>query len=129
MRPEELFHKASVAVVSSELLLKSGDFDGACNRAYYAMFDAARAVLLVTGVVNDLASIKTHNGLISAFSLHLVKTGLVSVELGKAINKVEDLRLLADYKGDEVELDKAQWALKQAQEFVEAMRLIKPHTK
>jgi uncharacterized protein (UPF0332 family) len=129
VRPEELFHKASVAVVSSELLLKSGDFDGACNRAYYAMFDAARAVLLVTGVVNDLASIKTHNGLISAFSLHLVKTGLVSVELGKAINKVEDLRLLADYKGDEVELDKAQWALKQAQEFVEAMRLIKPHTK
>ena len=129
MRPEELFHKASVAVVPSELLLKSGDFDGACNRAYYAMFDAARAVLLVTGVVDDLASIKTHNGLISAFSLHLVKTGLVSVELGKAINKVEDLRLLADYKGDEVELDKAQWALKQAQEFVEAMRLIKPHTK
>jgi len=129
VRPEELFHKASVAVVPSELLLKSGDFDGACNRAYYAMFDAARAVLLVTGVVDDLASIKTHNGLISAFSLHLVKTGLVSVELGKAINKVEDLRLLADYKGDEVELDKAQWALKQAQEFVEAMRLIKPHTK
>jgi uncharacterized protein (UPF0332 family) len=129
VRPEELFHKASVAVVSSELLLKSGDFDGACNRAYYAMFDAARAVSLVTGVVDDLASIKTHNGLISAFSLHLVKTGLVSVELGKAINKVEVLRLLADYKGDEVELDKAQWALKQAQEFVEAMRLIKPHTK
>jgi uncharacterized protein (UPF0332 family) len=93
------------------------------------MFDAARAVSLVTGVVDDLASIKTHNGLISAFSLHLVKTGLVSVELGKAINKVEVLRLLADYKGDEVELDKAQWALKQAQEFVEAMRLIKPHTK
>ena len=126
MKPEELFHKASVAVASSELLLKSGDFDGACNRAYYAMFDAARAVLLVTGAVGDLSAIKTHNGLISAFSLHLVKTGLVSVELGKSINKVEDLRLLADYKGDEVEVDKAQWALKQAQEFVEAMRRVRP---
>jgi uncharacterized protein (UPF0332 family) len=129
VKPEELLHKASVAVASSELLLKSGDFDGACNRAYYAMFDAARAVLLVTGAVDDLYTIKTHNGLISAFSLHLVKTGLVSIELGKAINKVEDLRLLADYKGDEVEIDKAQWALKQAQEFVEAMRWVKPLAK
>jgi uncharacterized protein (UPF0332 family) len=129
VNPEELFHKASVAVASSELLLKSGDFDGACNRAYYAMFDAARAVLLVTGAVGDLSTIKTHNGLISAFSLHLVKTGLVSIELGKAINKVEDLRLLADYKGDEVEIDKAQWALKQAQKFVEAMRWVRPLAK
>lgn len=126
MKPEELFHKASVAVASSELLLKSGDFDGACNRAYYAMFDAARAVLLVTGAVGDLSTIKTQNGLISAFSLHLVKPGLVSIELGKAINKVEDLRLLADYKGEEVEIDKAQCALKQAQEFVEAMRWVRP---
>ena len=89
------------------------------------MFDAARAVLLITGAVADLATIKTHNGLISAFSLHLVKKGLVSVELGKSINKVEDLRLLADYKGDEVEGDKAEWALKQAQEFVAAMKLLK----
>jgi uncharacterized protein (UPF0332 family) len=93
------------------------------------MFDAARAVLLVTESVADLATIKTQNGLISAFSLHLVKTGLVSVELGKSINKVEDLRLLAHYKGDEVESDKAHWALKQAQEFVEVMRLVKPQTK
>jgi uncharacterized protein (UPF0332 family) len=129
VKPDELFHKASVAVASSELLLKSGDFDGACNRAYYAMFDAARAVLLVTGAVGDLSIIKTHNGLISTFSLHLVKTGLVSIELGKAINKVEDLRLLADFKGDEVEIDKAQWALKQAQEFVEAMRWVRPLAK
>jgi uncharacterized protein (UPF0332 family) len=128
LKPDELFHKASVAVASSELLLKSGDFDGACNRAYYAMFDAARAVLLVTGAVNDLSTIKTHNGLISAFSLHVVKTGFVSVELGKSINKVEDLRLLADYRGDEIELDKAQWALQQAQQFVAVMKLVKKPT-
>jgi len=74
-----------------------------------------------------LASIKTHNGLISAFSLHMVKTGLVSVDLGKSINKVEDLRLLADYKGDEVEFDKAIWAMEQAKTFVAAMMLVNPH--
>ena len=43
MKSRDLLHKASVAISSSELLLQSGDFDGACNRAYYAMFDAARA--------------------------------------------------------------------------------------
>jgi uncharacterized protein (UPF0332 family) len=58
-----------------------------------------------------------------------VKTGLVSIELGKATNKVEDLRLLADYKRDEVEIDKAQWALKQAQVFVEVIRQVKPQAK
>ena len=58
-----------------------------------------------------------------------MKTGLVSIELGKATNKVEDLRLLADYKRDEVEIDKAQWALKQAQVFVEVIRQVKPQAK
>ena len=65
--------------------------------------------------------VKTHSGLISAFSLHLVKTGQVSVELGKALNKVEDLRLIADYKGDQVELEDATWAVQQAERFVQTM--------
>lgn len=42
---------------------------------------------------------KTHNGLISAFSLHLVKTRRVSLELGRALNKADELRLMADLPG------------------------------
>jgi uncharacterized protein (UPF0332 family) len=38
---------------------------------------------------------KTHGGLITAFSLHLVKTGRVPVEFGKALNRVADIRLVA----------------------------------
>lgn len=122
MRTQELLEKATRAVASAKLLLDSGDTDGACNRAYYAMFDAARAALLATEapVVAEVA--KTHSGLISAFSLHLVKTGRVPVELGKALNKVEDLRLIADYKGDEIEATDAAWAVQQAQLFVQAMK-------
>jgi uncharacterized protein (UPF0332 family) len=37
--------KAARALDSARLLLDAGDTDGACNRAYYAMFDAARAAL------------------------------------------------------------------------------------
>lgn len=86
------------------------------------MFDAARAALLATGAMPSLASIRTHSGLISAFSLQLVKTGRVSVELGKAINKVEDLRLIADYMGDRIEVTQVEWAQTQAAAFVEAMQ-------
>ena len=46
MTPQELMTKASRALASAKLLLDSGDVDGACNRAYYAMFDGARAALL-----------------------------------------------------------------------------------
>lgn len=86
------------------------------------MFDAARAALLASGSPVEPEVARTHSGLISAFSLHLVKTGRVPVELGKALNKVEELRLIADYKGDPVELADAAWAVLQAEAFVEAMK-------
>jgi len=56
--------------------------------------------------------------------LHLVKTGRVSVELGKALNKAEELRLVADYKGDDVEKEDAAWAVSQARTFVQAMQTL-----
>jgi uncharacterized protein (UPF0332 family) len=82
---------ASTALSSARLLLQSGDADGACNRAYYTMFDAARAALMVFQQSDEVLSIKTHSGLISSFSLQLVKPSLIDIELGKALNKVEDL--------------------------------------
>lgn len=122
MNPQDLLAKAIQAASSAKVLLDTGDADGACNRAYYAMFDAARAALLASGAPVEQEVARTHSGLISAFSLHLVKTGRVPVELGKAINKAEELRLIADYKGDPLEREVAAWAVSQAQIFVESMR-------
>jgi uncharacterized protein (UPF0332 family) len=45
------FFKAVRACISARVLLDLGDVDGACNRAYYAMFDAARAALLASGAL------------------------------------------------------------------------------
>ena len=90
MTPAELMDKASRALASARLLLDAGDTDGACNRAYYAMFDAARAALAVADDEGMIA--KTHSGLISAFSLRFVKTAEIPVELGKALNAVSELR-------------------------------------
>ncbi len=88
------------------------------------MFDAARAALLASGSPVEPEIAKTHNGLISAFSLRLVKAGRVSVELGKALNRAGELRLMADYKDDHIGKEDAAWAVSQAQIFVKAMQTI-----
>ena len=122
LNAQDLLDKAQRAVESAKLLLVAGDVNGACNRAYYAMFDAARAALIATQKPPESEAIKTHSGLISAFSLHLVKTGHVSVELGKSFSKVAEIRLVADYSDEEVSLDRAEWTIEQSTAFVVAMR-------
>ena len=118
MNAQDLMAKAHRALASAHKLLQDNDSDGACNRAYYAMFDAARAALIASKAPVPPEIAKTHSGLIAAFSLHLVKPGLFPVELGRSFNKAEDLRLMADYKGDPIGADDALWAVQQAQAFV-----------
>jgi len=114
--------KASRAIASARLLMEAGDCDGASNRAYYAMFDAARAALLGLGAPVEASVAKTHSGLIAAFSLHLVKTGVFPVALGKALNRAAEIRLVADYSGNEVEPAKVEWVIEQAEVFVRAIQ-------
>ncbi len=122
LTPEVLMAKAVRACASARVLLDLDDVDGACNRAYYAMFDAARAALLISGALAQPDLIKTHSGLITAFGLHLVKNGPLSRELGRLLKRAEEIRLVADYTGDSVELDDAGELVGQAERFVEAMR-------
>jgi uncharacterized protein (UPF0332 family) len=119
---DDLMHKAVRAAKSAQLLLQAGDVDGACNRAYYPMFDAARFALLVSGAPVEAEVARTHGGLISAFSLYLVKTGKVPIELGRALNRAEEIRLVADYKGDPVNPAHVEWVVSMAASFVEAMQ-------
>ena len=116
--PSSYLQKAQRALSGARLLLQSGDTEGACNRAYYAMFDAAHAGLISVGAERPDAPIKTHNGLIGAFGQHLVLGKHLSAEHGENFNKVQRLRQLADYTGDPVGLADATWALEQAEAFV-----------
>jgi len=114
--------KADTACSSARALLDLGDVDGAANRAYYAMFDAARAALLASGMPVEPDIGRTHSGLIGAFGNLLVKNGPVSKEMGKLLNRAHEIRLMADYKGDSVESADAQEIVEQAETFVAAMR-------
>lgn len=116
--PPSLFmRKAERALVGAGLLLESGDLAGASSRAYYAMFDAARAAL--ASVRTDLGpGIKTHRGLIGAFGEHVVLSGHVDVALGRSLNQAEKLRLMADYLSEPLTLDDARWAVAEAERFL-----------
>jgi uncharacterized protein (UPF0332 family) len=118
----ELIHKAGVALASARLLLDAGDSDGATNRAYYAMFDAATAALFWTGVVSSRTPPRTHSGLISNFGQHLVQAGALPAELGRSLNRVHELRLTADYLAGPIALEKAERAIEEAEAFVGHIR-------
>ncbi len=106
------------AAESARVLLGTGDADGACTRAYYAMFDAARAALLAAG--HDAG--RTHRGILTAFSDRLVKNGPIPKETGRLLKHAETFRYVADYSGDPVELSDAQEIVEQAETFVAAVR-------
>lgn len=117
MNPNDLMAKALQAANSAKVLLETGDADGACNRAYYAIFDAARAALLASG--HEVG--KTHRGVLSAFSDHLVRNGPLPKEMGRLLKQAETRRYVADYEGDPVEISDAQEMVGQAETFVAEM--------
>ena len=115
-----LLEKARRAIESAETLLRHGDADGACSRAYYAMFDAARFALAAKG--HDPESIRTHSTVHGKFAEEYVKTGLVPREIGRSLGQIQDIRLLADYASEEIPLEKADWSVCRAKEFVDVVR-------
>jgi uncharacterized protein (UPF0332 family) len=71
-----------------------GDFDGvAVNRAYYAFFYAATALLLTL----DIARSK-HVGVLAAFREHFVKTGIFPIQDSHAYGEAFELRNVTDYE-------------------------------
>ncbi|MGG1948202.1 HEPN domain-containing protein [Trinickia sp. NRRL B-1857] len=115
-------NKADTACASARALLDLGDVDGAANRAYYAMFDAARSALLSSGAAVPPEVARTHSGLIAAFGTHLVKSGQVAKDMGRLLNRAHEIRLVADYNGQSVGLDDARQMVNQASVFVATMR-------
>ena len=82
---EALMGKSRRALRSARLGLHDGDTDGAVNRSYYAMLNAAQAALLSAGVPEDKLP-RTHSGLIGAFGERIVKSGKVASEFGRLMN-------------------------------------------
>lgn len=118
MTPADFMAKAERALSSARILLDAGDTDGACNRVYYAAFDAAKAALIQMDAVPETTIARTHSGLIAAFGLHIVKRGLIGADQGRALNRMHELRMIADYRGGQVDESQVRQAIADASSFV-----------
>lgn len=114
--------KAEGALGAARLLLTADDADGACNRAYYAMFEAAHAALSAAGVPLPQGPIKSHHGLVSLFGKHLVRPKQIEAKHGAALNQVLSLFLLAEYQNCALDIDHAARAFELSTAFIAAIK-------
>ena len=112
--------KAVQSLKTAKANLTIGDPDAACNRAYYAIYYAARASLIAAGH-EQLAMAKTHSGLISAFHEKLIKSGLIAQDNGRALGIESNRRLISDYEGAQLSVDEAEQAIANATKFLTAV--------
>ncbi len=88
--------KADRAPTSARMLLAAKDGEDACNRAYYAMFDAAHAALLAIAPEAVESGVKTHSRLVGIFGERVIQPKLLASEFGRALNKARHFREVAD---------------------------------
>jgi len=108
------FQRAMDELKAAEVLHESG-FYYKSVASYYSVYDAAKALLLLKGVVT-----KSHESVERMFSLYLVKTGEIEVGTGKIIGRLMKLRAEADYYPEATfSPDDSSDAIKKAEAFVE----------
>jgi uncharacterized protein (UPF0332 family) len=108
--------KAVATSEAARLLYEHGYRDGAANRAYYAMFQAARVALV--GLDSALAESKRHQTMIRRFSKHCVRERGVDPDLGRAFNRAFELHMIADYEPKGVEIEDARNSVDAAETFL-----------
>lgn len=113
--PIERLHKAERLLAQAQAIDVDEAPEAVAHLAYYAMFHAAAAVLLS----NQRALPKTHRGLIGEFGRLARDASPEASAHGRALNRAEDLRLLADYGASVGDLDETAAAARDdAKRFV-----------
>ncbi len=74
-------------------MLDDGDWVGAINRAYYAVFYSANAMLELKGLERS-----KHSGVLSLFREKYVKTGKIETEFSDIYGQAFDHRNASDYE-------------------------------
>jgi len=116
-RTSELWTKAGIAARSARHLIDAGDADGATNRAYYAIFGAARAALVT--VRPALAQCKRHATIVRRFDKHVVAERGLDRSFGKAFfHRQQNARWIADYDAAPVGAERAQRVISEMEAFL-----------
>lgn len=84
--------RSNESLKSAKVLVKEELYEDSISRAYYAIFHAAKAILLTIDVEPQ-----THEGAIRKFGHHFVKTGLIEKEIGRIFARAQKVREKSDY--------------------------------
>ena len=115
-----LLEKSRERLVVAQSLHDNEYYEDAVSRAYYAMFFAARALLLTRDI-----SPKTHRGVIAAVSEQFVQSGMVSHEIWEYLAVGETIREEADYSSERrIDKVRSHSTLEHAKVFVGVCLLI-----
>ena len=77
---------------AAKILLEAGEYRGANNRSYYAIFHAVNAVHALSG-----KAYKRHKDALANFNKEYVKTEIFPREIGRKISEAEEIRHASDY--------------------------------
>jgi len=111
--------QAEAAIEDAKFLLEGErSTQSIINRAYYAMFYAALAMLQKVGEIPS-----KHTGVISLFDREFVSKGIFSKELSKSLHRAFELRQVSDYKTfEQISVEKAKDTLEKAVIFVQTVK-------
>lgn len=84
--------RATVCLSEARALYAADLPYGAASRAYYAVFHAARGLLVSVGI-----EVETHKGLVSMIGEHFVRPGRMSSRMGRLVSRMQRDREDADY--------------------------------
>ncbi len=125
MKPSKEFVKEHLKLSKEFLkdakrLFELKSLRSAVDRAYYAMYHAAQAILLSKGI-----KAKTHKGTILEFGKNIVEKGLIPKEYGKWFAEALDTRLSGTYNiyahfGEEI----VEKLIERAEKFVKEVEKI-----
>ena len=89
---KEYINQANEELNAAHLLFNKEFYRESVSRAYYSMFHATQALLIIKEIYP-----KSHKGVIKKFGEEFVKTGILEKKMGYILAQAETMRLKADY--------------------------------
>jgi len=125
LEAEQIIEKAKRKLKSALILSDKGQTEDVISRSYYAVFHAAKALLLIVG-----ERPRTHNGTLTLFGLKLIKENVVDKKLGKILSEqfqarqVDDYELFSYYEDSELQhfLTDADYFIKESEKYLKKMK-------
>lgn len=89
---EAEWERALASLRSAGILFDAGEYNDSMSRAYYAVFHAARVLLLTLGLEPT-----SHRGVNYLMNLHFIKQGTLERSMGRLMSRMQKFREEADY--------------------------------